>query len=247
MPVSSVMRPVPAIGVARVDHQVHDHLLQAADVDLDLVRVGASASLTSRFSPTRLRIIGAIPSMISFDADDGRVNDLLARERQQLLRQRGAAPRRLRRALQELDGRRAARLRPRARSMKPSMDVSRLLKSWATPPASRPMLSSFCDCRSCSCRRASISSDCFRWVMLVAHSVAATTSPPSMSGPARTDHHSRACRPVPAGPGPRIRRARPSRTPSRPPPRPATASRAGRGRRRTIRSRLRAEAAGRCG
>ena len=30
----------------------------------------------------------------------------------------------------------------------PMMGVSRLLKSWATPPASLPMASSFCDCRS---------------------------------------------------------------------------------------------------
>src|SRR5882672_3429825 len=30
------------------------------------------------------------------------------------------------------------------------MAVSRLLKSWAMPPASRPIASIFCDCRSCS-------------------------------------------------------------------------------------------------
>ena len=34
--------------------------------------------------------------------------------------------------------------------MKPLMAVSRLLKSWATPPASRPTASIFCACRSCS-------------------------------------------------------------------------------------------------
>jgi hypothetical protein len=38
-------------------------------------------------------------------------------------------------------------------SHQPLMTVSRLLKSWATPPASRPMASIFCACRSCSCRR----------------------------------------------------------------------------------------------
>ena len=35
------------------------------------------------------------------------------------------------------------------------MAVSRLLKSWATPPASRPIASIFCACRSCSSRSCS--------------------------------------------------------------------------------------------
>ncbi|HEX7243361.1 MAG TPA: hypothetical protein VF263_23965 [Longimicrobiaceae bacterium] len=33
---------------------------------------------------------------------------------------------------------------------KPEMAVSMLLKSWATPPASRPTASIRCACRSCS-------------------------------------------------------------------------------------------------
>ena len=33
------------------------------------------------------------------------------------------------------------------------MAVSRLLKSWATPPASRPTVSIFCACSSCCSRR----------------------------------------------------------------------------------------------
>ena len=45
------------------------------------------------------------------------------------------------------------------------MAVSMLLLSWATPPASRPMDSSFWDWFSCSCRRARSSSACFRSVM----------------------------------------------------------------------------------
>ena len=40
------------------------------------------------------------------------------------------------------------------------MTVSRLLKSWAIPPASRPIASIFCDWRSCS-------STCLRSVMSV--------------------------------------------------------------------------------
>ena len=51
-------------------------------------------------------------------------------------------------------GRRAADRSSRrlsaARSAVPLMTVSRLLKSWAMPPASRPMLSIFCACRNCS-------------------------------------------------------------------------------------------------
>ena len=41
------------------------------------------------------------------------------------------------------------------------MAVSRLLKSCATPPASRPTASIFCDSRSCSsrCRRSLMSRD----------------------------------------------------------------------------------------
>ena len=42
--------------------------------------------------------------------------------------------------------------RLRTRSLYPLMAVSRLLKSCAMPPASCPMASSFCDCRSCSSR-----------------------------------------------------------------------------------------------
>ena len=37
-------------------------------------------------------------------------------------------------------------------SLYPMMTVSRLLKSWATPPARRPIASIFCDCRSFSAR-----------------------------------------------------------------------------------------------
>ena len=40
----------------------------------------------------------------------------------------------------------------RSRSADPMMLMRMLLKSCATPPASRPMASSFCDCRSCSSR-----------------------------------------------------------------------------------------------
>ena len=39
-----------------------------------------------------------------------------------------------------------------SRSAEPMMLIRMLLKSCATPPASRPMASSFCDCRSCSSR-----------------------------------------------------------------------------------------------
>ena len=37
-------------------------------------------------------------------------------------------------------------------SHQPLITVSRLLKSWATPPASWPIASIFCDCRSCASR-----------------------------------------------------------------------------------------------
>ncbi len=40
--------------------------------------------------------------------------------------------------------------RLRISSLYPRMTVRRLLKSWATPPASRPTASIFCDCRSCA-------------------------------------------------------------------------------------------------
>ena len=99
-------------GVARVDHQVHDHLLQAADVDLHLVRRLRQRQPDLEVLADEAADHRRHPFDDLVDADDGRVNDLLARERQQLLRQRGAAPRRLGGALQELDRRRTARLRP---------------------------------------------------------------------------------------------------------------------------------------
>ena len=43
----------------------------------------------------------------------------------------------------------------RPRLTYPMMAVSMLLKSWATPPASWPMASIFCDWRSCSSSAAS--------------------------------------------------------------------------------------------
>ena len=61
-----------------------------------------------------------------------------------------------------------------ASSMNPIIDVSRLLKSCATPPASLPMLSTFCDWRSCSSSCALARSASRRWLMSLAkpcHSV----------------------------------------------------------------------------
>ena len=45
-------------------------------------------------------------------------------------------------------------------SQKPRITISRLLKSWATPPASRPTASIFCSCSFCasSARRSVMSS-----------------------------------------------------------------------------------------
>ena len=50
---------------------------------------------------------------------------------------------------------------PSSTSLYPMMTVSRLLKSWATPPASWPTASIFWACRNCSSsRRRSVTSDC---------------------------------------------------------------------------------------
>src|SRR5574341_215077 len=50
-------------------------------------------------------------------------------------------------------------------SLRPVTTVSRLLKSWAMPPASRPTASIFCDCRSCSSCSRTASSARVRSVM----------------------------------------------------------------------------------
>ena len=49
----------------------------------------------------------------------------------------------------------------RARPALPMMPVSRLLKSWAMPPARTPMLSSFCACCSASSFSRCVASICF--------------------------------------------------------------------------------------
>ena len=85
----------------------------------------------------------------------------------------------------------------RTRLAFPLTPVSRLLKSCATPPASTPMLSSFCVCRICSSRRFRsrncpiwlpiTSSNCRSWVSgsrisELKNSMIARTSEPSSMG-----------------------------------------------------------------
>jgi hypothetical protein len=53
------------------------------------------------------------------------------------------------------------------------MTVSMLLKSCATPPASRPTASIFCACINCSSSR-------FRWLMSLMNAMANTPSPVRM-------------------------------------------------------------------
>src|SRR5258708_1495562 len=63
-------------------------------------------------------------------------------------------------------------------SLYPLMTVSRLLKSWATPPASRPTASIFCNWRNCSSiRLRSVTSD---------HEPTASTGSPAASRRSRS-------------------------------------------------------------
>ena len=67
--------------------------------------------------------------------------------------------------------------RPRSSSPRPMMTVSRLLKSWAMPPASWPMASIFCDWRSrasLSCRAAWVVR---RWLTSLKTTTAPSTLP----------------------------------------------------------------------
>ena len=83
----------------------------------------------------------------------------------------------------------ASRLWPASRSALPSTTVSRLLKSWATPPVSWPTASSRCACDSWACS-ASMS---LRWACNAAaawfSAAASVPSSPRGSGPS-----TRACR-----------------------------------------------------
>ena len=70
-------------------------------------------------------------------------------EGQQLARQRGAAlGRRVDLAQVVAHGIAVGQLAQQRPRQKPRITDSRLLKSWATPPASRPTASSFCACSS---------------------------------------------------------------------------------------------------
>ena len=114
-------------------------------------RAGASPSRNRRStsSPTRRSSTLASAFDDRVETERSQLHDLLACKRERLTRQ-----------VRATFGCRADRLellvsglRSRSRFREVDTDaritVSRLLKSWATPPASLPTDSSFCDCRSC--------------------------------------------------------------------------------------------------
>ena len=146
----------PPLGhrVARVDDQVHDHLLDLARGpprtvaerrprardELDVLADQAPQHLSRRSATT------------SFRSSTRGCEHLLAAEGQELAGERGRAlarPARSRRSVVALRIASGGPSRERARRSRGSPS-SRLLKSCATPPASRPIASIFCDWRSCS-------------------------------------------------------------------------------------------------
>ena len=114
---------------------------------------GSGAQMISKSisGPIRRRSIVSMPRTMSPSANDARADRLPPAEREQLPRQARAAIHRLLDlgGLVRAPDRRAASCIS-SRSAAPMMLIRMLLKSCATPPASRPIASSFCDCRSCS-------------------------------------------------------------------------------------------------
>ena len=82
----------PRHRVARVDDEVHDHLLDLPRVGLHAAERPARSIVTSSMSsPIRRRSILSISPTTSFRSSDPRLQDLLAAEREELARQRGCA------------------------------------------------------------------------------------------------------------------------------------------------------------
>ena len=145
---------VGAHRVAGVDHQVHHRRLQLAAVGAHQRQVAAVVGvqldvLAQQAAQQHLELADQLA-----EVEDLALHGLLAREGQQLADQVGGARRRSRGS--RSGPRRTDRPRGGAGSSSSScmaMAVSRLLKSWATPPASWPM--------ACILRWASCSSICF--------------------------------------------------------------------------------------
>ena len=139
--------------VAGVDDQVREHLLDLSRVDL------APGIRSAVRIVTKIDVLADQPSQTSFsmsahdgvDVQDDRLDDLPPAEGQELARE---SPRARPAVLDLLDVGAAGRVRARrsraelARTR--GSTVSMLLKSWATPPASRPTASIFCACLSWS-------------------------------------------------------------------------------------------------
>ena len=134
-----------AIGhrITGVDNQVQQHLLDLAGIGFDLAQVGRG--LRHQFDVLANQ---AAQHLVQIDdqfvqIDPAGLNDLPTGESQQLT---GEVRRALGTLLDALEigpqGGVGRQLRER-RSVWPQMTARMLLKSWATPPASRPMLSIF--------------------------------------------------------------------------------------------------------
>ena len=151
------MVSVPPSGIASraLTARLSDHLLDLAGVGHDAAERGVE--LEPERDRARRRARRSMLPMLVHDrveVDEPRLQHLLAAEREQLARQRRgracAAPADLLRRR----SRRGSAVRGLAAAARrsPGSTVSRLLKSWAMPPASRPTASIFCAWRSCASR-----------------------------------------------------------------------------------------------
>ena len=138
-------------GIPRVDHQIQHDLLGLAGVGHHHQRFGRRDDLELDFrtdQPPQHRVHA--PDDVA-ERKSARPDRLTSAEGEQLPRETGAAIDRLF-DFSRLGARRvvAAPACISSRSAAPMMLIRMLLKSCATPPASRPIASSFCDWRSCS-------------------------------------------------------------------------------------------------
>ena len=157
-------------GVAGVHREVHEHLLDLARVGRTRPRSGASTVTSSTSSPItrgqhRLRF-----GHHGVQVEDPRLQDLAPAEGQQLPGEGGRAVG----GVADLASCGAPPASPAARSRRssslyPMITLSRLLKSWATPPASWPMASIFCDWRSWPSSFSSAAAARLRSVMSMRH------------------------------------------------------------------------------
>ena len=157
------MRQPPAVGhgVAGVDHQVHDHLLDLAGSAVTRPEVGLEHDARAR-RPRRsaAAAASACRRRSALRSSTAGASDLPAAEGEELAgegRRRARPPSRI--SSTSLAHRVAgASSLEQELAVADDRRVSRLLKSWAMPPASRPTASIFWAWRSCSSLRRSASS-----------------------------------------------------------------------------------------